>query len=153
MNKRTLGNALTVLGSPAMLGAVGLMSVFTADGNPANLLWAAPLVIISLPLLPVYMQGEKILRACNRQDFILRTQSLARVTELPHDHTSIEKFEGKFYLQPTSAVYDEGPFDSLAEARTFLDNMGYREVVYMKSIEFDHAWEQYPLDTYWIKKS
>jgi len=152
MNKRQLGTALMTLGSPAMLGAVGLMSVFTADGDPKNLFWSVPLTIVSLPLLPIYMQGEKLLSECDQEDFLARTDTLPRVTELPSDYTSIEEFEGKFYLEPTSSVYDEGPFYSMGEARTFLINMGYREAVYMKSIEYDNAWEKYPFQTYWIKK-
>lgn len=152
MNKRQLGNALLSLGSPVMLGTLGIMSSFSADGDPKNLFWAVPLTLLTLPLAPIYMQGSKLISECDQKDFIIRTRDLPRMTHLPLGYVSIDEFEGKFYLSPLPLLDDEGPFASMGEARSFLDNLGYREVVYMKSIEAEHPWEKYPFETYWIKK-
>lgn len=152
MNKRQLGNALLSLGSPVMLGTLGIMSSFSADGDPKNLFWAVPLTVITLPLLPFYMEGEKLLGECDHEDFMARTTHLPKITHFPNDeYLYIEEFENKFYVAPLPYLEDEGPFDSLAEARTFLENLGYQEVVYIKSLGADFPWEKFPLQTYWIK--
>jgi hypothetical protein len=151
MNKRALGNALSAIGSPAMLGVFGVMGAFTGGGNPKQLLWAVPLAVVSFPVLPFYLHGEKILNECNHEDFIEMIGHLPRIAHLPNDHLSIEEFEGEFFIDPLYYTEGEEKFTSLADARKFIESLGYQEVVYTKSLSAEHAWEKYPLQTYWIK--
>jgi hypothetical protein len=149
MNKRTLGNALTTLGSPAMLGWMGTFNCFTADGNLKDLLWAVPLTLITLPLLPVWLKGEKILTECNEEDFKKRTAHLPKVHNLSiADNVHIEESEGKFFIWPfyIQDGEDGEPFDSEEETRTFLKNLGYIEVV------DPNNYQGYLCGTLWIKQ-
>jgi hypothetical protein len=142
MDNRDVGELLVTIGSPAALAALGLASIGTAEGKPSTLLWAIPLAIVTLPLLPFYLKGEQLLALANREEFQTRTAALPRVN-LPKDFAYIEEFEGEWYVQPFNYMDEVDTFDSQAEAIVWLVDHAYKEVV---ALDFPTA-----TDTYWIK--
>jgi hypothetical protein len=147
-NRRTIGNALATLGSPASLTWAYILS--TVDDPDLSWLWAVPLAIATLPLLPLAFRGESILSACDREDFHQKTKHLPHVYlpygTHPQAWAYIENGEHQdFLVQPFYYQDEAEPFDNLAEARQFLQEHGYEEVVAL-----DHP---DALDTYWVIKS
>lgn len=142
MLKRTFGNILTTLGAPAGIGVWVSMGSVSLGGNPLHLLWSVPLSIVSLPLLPLYLEGEKLLSQCDVEDFQEQTKHLPRVAD-PQDALYIEPTDdGKFLIGP---LYDEDPFNSMMDARSFLQALGYQEVIDSDN-PHPHLW-----GTIWVK--
>jgi hypothetical protein len=115
----TLGNVLMTIGSPAMLSSLAVMNC-----RPKDIMWLLPLAIISFPLFPAYLLGEKI----NKQESNNKKLDIS-------SHAFIEHYKNKYYINPFYYSENEGPFDKLDDAKVFLQNLGYREIQ----------------NTYWIK--
>jgi hypothetical protein len=153
MDDRKLGLIYSAIGSPAALGVVGTLGVFTASGTPRTLLWSVPLTIVTLPLLPFWLLGEKMINEVENEEFELRVAELPHLDgPLPEDFTYIEAFrdeneeKDRFYVNPFYYMGNEDaeePFDSEEEARLFLQSLGYHEVVFNS---------QGNRSTYWIKR-
>jgi hypothetical protein len=128
-----------------MLGVAGTLNAFTSKGKLIDLVWTLPLTVVSLPLLPFYLEGEKFLLEANRKDFQTRTQYLPQVNGVK-DFARIEEYQDKFFVYPFHIEEGEEPFNSMEDAKLFLHNLGYQEVV-----DFDKS-TQFSLETLWIKR-
>jgi hypothetical protein len=84
-----------------------------------------------------------MLIACDEEDFHKRTQHLPHIN-LPKEYSYIEVGDlDDFLVQPFYYMDEVDGFESLHEARKFLLDKGFEEVV---ALDLPHA-----LDTYWIK--
>lgn len=114
-------------------------------GNPLHLLWAIPVGLVTLPLLPIGTYGDKIIRECELDDFKKATSHL-RCVSLPNEYSYIDNDRGD---QPNAWYcivnhYDDfHEFSSMEECRNWFLLNGFEEVVAL----------DYPasLTTYWIK--
>ncbi len=141
MNKKFFGRALTTIGSPAAYSLMVCFSSAQTTDYKANLIWAIPLSIITLPLLPAYLIGDKLLKKVEMETFNALTKHLAKV-KLPKDYAYIVKVDDHWLIEPFHMEGEEEEFDSEAEARLFLQCLHYHEVI---SEDAD-----VPL-TFWIK--
>lgn len=134
--KKFFGKALAILGTPPVCGIVACISSSGLDW-----FWAAPLAIITCPLLPFYYVGHNILKEIYDDEFSNRTKDLTRVS-LPLDYSYIEKSKDGFLVQPFCYEGEEEPFETENDARLFLQCLHYHEVL---SVDTDR-----PI-TFWIK--
>jgi len=140
MNKRFFGELLSSFGKPPVIGALGCYGFFmTEDTNASTLLWALPLTLATLPLLPLYILGEGILEEENKKEFETRTKNLSRVT-LPKNYAYITKVNGAFFVEPFYTDGEEDPFETEADARLFLQCLHYKEVLSNDTERFETFW-------------
>lgn len=125
MDKRKEGELLCLIGMPAAIGWTGIMGVFSGGGgNPAHLLWAVPLALVTLPTLPALLKGERMLRELDQEAFDNATAALPHIV-LPKEACWLDIAEdGTTYIGPQ---YDE--YTDEANARSWLQANGYQEVV------------------------
>lgn len=134
--KKFFGQALTLLGTPPVVGLVTCIGTSGLDW-----LWAAPLTLTTLPLLPFYYLGHNIIKEVETEEFLKRTQGLPRVS-LPTNFAHIEESENGWLVHPFDYEDNEEPFDTEGEARLFLQCLHYHEVL---SVDTER-----PI-TFWIK--
>jgi hypothetical protein len=125
MDKLGEARRLCLIGSPAAIGWYGVMGVFSGGGgNPLHLLWAVPLCVVSLPVLPILLKGERLLRECQEEEFQKETAGLPHIV-LPKDARWLDVAEdGTTYIGPEYEEYTDE-----ANARAWLQANGYQEVV------------------------
>jgi hypothetical protein len=116
-------------------------------GNPLHCLWALPIGLITLPLLPLGMWGDRVIREYELADFAKETAHLPHVKLPEHyayiDNDKMEKVKSWYAIIDYT---DEGFYECSSEedAKTWLISKGYEEVV---ALDFPTA-----IGTYWIKK-
>ena len=134
--KKLLGKTLTILGMPPIYGLVSCIRT-----NGLDWLWAAPLCITTLPLLPLYYMGHNILKEIEMEGFAKRTKDFPKVS-LPLEYAYIEKSKDGWLVKPFAYEDEEEPFNTETEARLFLETLHYHEVL---SVDTER-----PI-TFWIK--
>ena len=142
MNKKLLGQALTVIGTPASYFSSMLLGCLPA-GDVIGIAISAPLTILSLPLMPFAVKGRMIIDECLREEFVQRTKDLEHVM-LPNKYAYIVPMEtcGLCKVEPFYMDGEEEPFLSEEDARLFLKTLHYHEVL-SKDTE--------RLVTFWVK--
>jgi len=135
---------LITLGKPVEFAVYGVIAGF--NGNPLDLLWAIPLLIVSLPLLPFHLRGEQICSEVEHEAFVNKNKHLEKV-KLPKNYLYIDTREDaqEFYICPLFYTGELDAFLSLEEARQWLVNNNYREVVNIDNKNY------YLNITFWIK--
>lgn len=146
--KKTIGTILTYIGGVSPISIISCTPHGIADKNLLHLLWAVPTAIITLPLLPVYLLGEKMLGEVEREEFINKTWNLPRVKDLGENFSYIEPLDddgAEWIVNPQYYMGsgEDGIFSSYKEAEDFLIAQGFSEVVH------EGYTESY--STYWIK--
>jgi hypothetical protein len=115
--KRIFSKALITIGTPGILPFVGLVHCIY-DGYIGDIVWLLPLSIMGLPFLPAYLIGKKLLHKTDQD----ASKSISG------NYAFIEIYKDKFYINPLYYTENEGPFDTMEDAKIFLQNLGYREV-------------------------
>lgn len=96
-------------------------------------------MLVSLPVLPCLLKGERLLAECDQEEFTIMNRDLPHVL-LPDEYCWLDiAQDGTTYVGPQ---YDE--YADEANARSWLINNGYREVV---ALDFPTS-----LDTKWVKQ-
>lgn len=129
--KRFLGDALRIVGTPSAFGLMGCVSGLSSeDGNLriSDLLWAVPLSLTTLPLLPLYFLGDKLVKEVEEEEFFLRTKDLPTVV-LPEHYLWITNVESEWRVEPFFMDGEEDAFESETEARLFVETLQYKEVL------------------------
>lgn len=148
------GSIYSLLGAPFTLSVFGAYSGLS-NKTPWQFLGCAAVALITLPLMPFAMLGSEMETEEDKADFEKETAHLPRVM-LPRqkggtfnipDSASIDGPDenGSWWVDPFYYLGDnEGEYHSEEEARKFLTDKGYMEVVAL----------DYPnhLGTHWIKK-
>lgn len=134
--KRWFADALTFVGAPPALAILGFYS------EPGNWLWAIPIFLLTFPLLPIYMVGERIHNELDERDFKERTKDLS-IVEWSDEliETSISDGEGDKITVSINSFEEIEEFDTKYEAELYLKALGYVEV----KIKDNYT------QTYWIK--
>jgi hypothetical protein len=130
-SKRLLGDALRIVGTPSAFGLMGFVSGLSSeDGNLriGNLLWAVPLSLTTLPLLPLYFLGDKLLKQVEEEEFSQRTKGLLTI-DLPEHYLWITNVENEWRVEPFFMNGEEDAFESEVEARLFVETLQYKEVL------------------------
>jgi hypothetical protein len=154
MNKRKIGEIYSTIGSPFVLSVFSAYSGLSST-SPVQFFLSAGAALLTLPLAPFAMIGDSMVRECDEEDFAKTTEHLPKVflpkkkvynMELP-EAASIDGPDenGSWWVDPFYySTDDEGEYKSEQEARDYLVNKGYVEVVAL----------DYPnhLGTHWIKK-
>jgi len=152
MNKRKVGELLCNIADISVLSLLSCTPYGAAGNNPLHLLWAAPLALITSPLIPVCLYGEKLLNESYKEEFLKKSEVLPKIDISNMKYAYIayhshDQFDNeKYYISKN--YYNElesEPIYSLQEAREWLIYDNFVEVVATN----------YPdvFDTYWIKKT
>lgn len=147
--KKTIGTALTFIGGISPFSIISCTPHGIVDKNPLHLLWALPTAIITLPLLPIYLLGEKMLREVQREEFINKTWMLPSVKDLGKNFSYIESLaddDTGWIINPQyyMGTGEDGIYSSYEEAEEYLLEQGFSEVVHEGYTE--------AYSTYWIKE-
>lgn len=139
MSKLFLGKVLTTMGSPFMLSINSAYSGLSSK-YPFRFLLSSVAALITLPLAPLAAYGYDLTRQCELEEFEKKTQHLPRV-QLPNYNYSLEEpsyvsisgpdENGTWWIEPFYYLTDNkiGEYPSEEEARKFLIQKGYMEVV------------------------
>ena len=143
MSKRLLGKVLRAIGTPSVFGMTSFFHSIAYDEKFSNLIWAAPLTVATLPLLPLFILGDKLSQQLDVKDFLKRTKDLPR-EHLPIDYLYLVQDDKEWKIEPLHMDGEEEAFPSEADARYFLYTLNYREVL---SKDTDR------LMTFWVKNN
>ncbi len=140
-SKRLLGETLRLAGAPQSYGLMQCFSALTYDKQIWRLLWAVPLTVTTLPLLPLWIIGDGLVKQVEEEEFSQRTKDLPTIT-LPEHYLWIVKVDDEWRVEPFFMDGEEDAFESETEARLFVETLQYHEVL-SKDCQ-DHQ-------TFWIK--
>jgi len=138
MIKRMVANILCWFGKPAKFAIAHAINTEFKLTN-TNLWWSAPMSLMTFPLLPLALGGDKLLNEVDKKEFLERTRHLPKVY-LPKDFLYIESSEDGWLVQPFYDDGEEEPFESEFDARLFLKNLHYHEVISKDTDRFLTFW-------------
>lgn len=148
MSKRTIGDICCLIGAAPAYGIMALVPSGSSSFHPAHLCWLIPTTIVTLPLLPFYFLGEKMIAECDKADFNQTTDNLPKV-HLPKEYIAIEYSDPSkvwcvtWWGSDKTTTFLEGDYPSIEEATSAVKAHGFHEVV---SLDHEYYW-----GTFWIK--
>jgi hypothetical protein len=126
--KRLLGETLRMAGAPQSYGLMQCFCALTYDKQIWRLLWAVPLTVTTLPLLPLWLIGDGMVKEVEEEEFSQRTKDLPTIA-LPEHYLWIIKVDNEWRIEPFYMDDEEDAFESEAEARLFVETLQYHEVL------------------------
>ena len=135
-NKLLLGKTLQMMGIPATYPWLCCLS-----GQMKHLVWTVPVGVMTLPLLPLWLIGDNLVKEVEEEEFSQRTKDFPTV-DLPEHYLWIVKINDEWRVEPFCMDGEEDAFESETEARLFVETLQYKEVI-SKDCQ-DHR-------TFWIK--